>query len=199
MTDSTDSTDLTASRPLTLMTIHAHPDDETIGTGGSMAKAVKDGRRVVLVTGTRGEMGEIVVPEMDTPENHRRLGELRAAELEAAMGDLGVTEWENLGLSRLGHDGPGGEPGRAVVLAGRPRRGRAASHVARPEAQAGRHDDLQRLRRLRSSRSHPDARRGGSCVRPGRRSDVVSGAARRGARRDWCSRGGWRSCPVVRV
>ena len=82
---------------LTLMTTHAHPDDETIGTGGVMAKAVRDGRRVVLVTGTRGEMGEIVVPELDTPENHRRLGELRAAELEAAMADLGVTEWENLG------------------------------------------------------------------------------------------------------
>ena len=34
---------------------------------------------------------------MDTPDNHRRLGELRAAELERAMGALGVTEWENLG------------------------------------------------------------------------------------------------------
>jgi N-acetyl-1-D-myo-inositol-2-amino-2-deoxy-alpha-D-glucopyranoside deacetylase len=84
-------------RPLTLMTVHAHPDDETIGTGGTMAKAVADGHRVVLVTCTRGELGEIVVPEMDTPDNHRRLGELRAAELEAAMGELGVTEWENLG------------------------------------------------------------------------------------------------------
>jgi len=81
----------------TLMTVHAHPDDETIGTGGSMAKAVLAGRRVVLVTGTRGEMGEIVVPEMDTPDNHRRLGEIRAGELERAMGALGVTEWENLG------------------------------------------------------------------------------------------------------
>jgi N-acetyl-1-D-myo-inositol-2-amino-2-deoxy-alpha-D-glucopyranoside deacetylase len=79
------------------MTVHAHPDDETIGTGGAMAKAVRDGRRVVLVTCTRGELGEIVVPEMDTPKNHRRLGELRAAELEAAMAELGVTEWENLG------------------------------------------------------------------------------------------------------
>jgi len=79
------------------MTVHAHPDDETIGTGGVMAKAVAEGRRVVLVTCTRGEMGEIVVPEMDTPENHRRLGELRAGELEAAMGELGVTEWDNLG------------------------------------------------------------------------------------------------------
>ena len=56
------------------MTVHAHPDDETIGTGGTMAKAVAEGRRVVLVTCTRGEMGEIVVPDMDTPDNHRRLG-----------------------------------------------------------------------------------------------------------------------------
>ena len=79
------------------MTVHAHPDDETIGTGGTMALAVKAGRRVVLVTCTRGEMGEIVVPDMDTPDNHRRLGEIRAGELERAMGHLGVTEWENLG------------------------------------------------------------------------------------------------------
>ena len=81
----------------TLMTVHAHPDDETIGTGGTMAKAVAAGRRVVLVTCTRGELGEIVVPDLDTPDNHRRLGELRAEELEKAMGHLGVTEWENLG------------------------------------------------------------------------------------------------------
>ena len=49
------------------------------------------------MTCTRGEMGEIVVPDMDTPDNHRRLGEIRAGELERAMGALGVTEWENLG------------------------------------------------------------------------------------------------------
>jgi LmbE family N-acetylglucosaminyl deacetylase len=81
----------------TLMTVHAHPDDETIGTGGTMAKAVAAGHRVVLVTCTRGEQGEIVVPAMDTPDNHRRLAEIRAGELERAMGILGVTEWENLG------------------------------------------------------------------------------------------------------
>ena len=86
-----------APRPLTLLTVHAHPDDESIGMGGTMARAVAAGHRVVLITGTRGEMGEIVVPELDTPENHRRLGELRAAELEAAMAELGVTEWDNLG------------------------------------------------------------------------------------------------------
>jgi LmbE family N-acetylglucosaminyl deacetylase len=81
----------------TLMTVHAHPDDETIGTGGVMARAVADGHRVVLVTCTRGEQGDIVVPELDTEENHRRLGEIRAKELADAMGELGVTEWENLG------------------------------------------------------------------------------------------------------
>jgi LmbE family N-acetylglucosaminyl deacetylase len=79
------------------MTIHAHPDDESIGCGGTMARAVAAGRRVVLVTCTRGELGEIVVEDLDTPDNHRRLGELRAAELERAMSHLGVTEWENLG------------------------------------------------------------------------------------------------------
>lgn len=91
------SQDPTPTHIPTLMTVHAHPDDETIGTGGSMAKAVAEGRRVVLITCTRGEMGEIVVPDMDTPANHRRLGEIRAGELERAMAVLGVTEWENLG------------------------------------------------------------------------------------------------------
>jgi len=96
----------------TLMTVHAHPDDETIGTGGTMAKAVAAGQRVVLVTCTRGEMGEIVVNDMDTPDNHRRLGEIRAGELERAMGVLGVTEWENLGyhdsdmMGRVGNQDP---------------------------------------------------------------------------------------------
>ena len=93
----TDQPSPTAAHVPTLMTVHAHPDDEVIGTGGAMAMAVDAGRRVVLVTCTRGEMGDIVVPELDTPDNHRRLGEIRMAELETAMGHLGVTEWENLG------------------------------------------------------------------------------------------------------
>jgi N-acetyl-1-D-myo-inositol-2-amino-2-deoxy-alpha-D-glucopyranoside deacetylase len=99
---------MTEARRLTLMTVHAHPDDESIGMGGTMAKAVRDGHRVVLVTGTRGELGEIVVPDMDTPDNHRRLGEIRAGELESAMAELGVTEWENLGYR---DSGMMGEPG----------------------------------------------------------------------------------------
>jgi len=101
------TSETTGHRP-TLMTVHAHPDDETIGTGGAMAKAVEAGHRVVLVTGTRGELGEIVVPDMDTPDNHRRLGEIRAGELERAMGLLGVTEWENLGYRDSGMMGTDG-------------------------------------------------------------------------------------------
>jgi len=101
------TTDTAGHRP-TLMTVHAHPDDETIGTGGAMAKAVAAGYRVVLVTCTRGELGEIVVPEMDTPDNHRRLGEIRAGELERAMAVLGVTEWENLGYRDSGMMGTDG-------------------------------------------------------------------------------------------
>jgi N-acetyl-1-D-myo-inositol-2-amino-2-deoxy-alpha-D-glucopyranoside deacetylase len=95
------------------MTVHAHPDDETVGTGGTMAKYATEGERVVLVTCTRGELGEIVAPELDTPENHRRLGEIRAAELEAALGVLRVTEWENLGYHDSGMMGaPGNDDPR---------------------------------------------------------------------------------------
>ena len=90
------------------MTIHAHPDDETIGTGGVMAKAVAAGHRVVLVTCTRGELGEIVVPELATPDNQRRLAEIRAGELEAAMAALGVDTWENLGYRDSGMMGTPG-------------------------------------------------------------------------------------------
>jgi len=141
----------------TLMTVHAHPDDETIGTGGAMAKAIEAGHRVILVTGTRGELGEIVVPDMDTPDNHRRLGEIRAGELERAMGHLGVHRVGEPGLPRLRDDGDRGEQRPAVVLEGRPGRGGWAARLVRADVPAGRHHHLQRVRRLRASRPHPDA------------------------------------------
>ena len=98
----------------TLMTIHAHPDDETVGTGGVMARAARDGHRVVLVTCTGGELGEIIVPELNTPENQRRLGEMRSAELAAALRILGVGEWEYLGYRDSGMMGtPGNDDPRS--------------------------------------------------------------------------------------
>ncbi|MGE5531549.1 MAG: PIG-L family deacetylase, partial [Bacteroidota bacterium] len=81
----------------TLMTVHAHPDDETISTGGVMARYAAEGARVVCVTCTGGEHGEIVVPELDTPENHDRLGEIRAEELRRALAQLGNVESRKLG------------------------------------------------------------------------------------------------------
>jgi N-acetyl-1-D-myo-inositol-2-amino-2-deoxy-alpha-D-glucopyranoside deacetylase len=71
-----------------LLLVHAHPDDESIGTGGVMARYAAEGARVVCVTCTGGEHGEIVVPEMDTPENHAQLGEIRAIELRNALARL---------------------------------------------------------------------------------------------------------------
>jgi len=97
---------------LCLMTVHAHPDDETIGTGGTMAHYAAEGVRVVCVTCTYGEMGEIVVPEMDTPGNHERLAELRQDELARALARLGRIEHHWLGyrdsdmMGRPGNEDP---------------------------------------------------------------------------------------------
>ena len=82
---------------LTLMTVHAHPDDETISTGGVMARYAAEGVRVVCVTCTGGEHGEIVAAGLDTPENHARLGQIRAGELERALARLGPIESRRLG------------------------------------------------------------------------------------------------------
>jgi N-acetyl-1-D-myo-inositol-2-amino-2-deoxy-alpha-D-glucopyranoside deacetylase len=82
---------------LTLLTVHAHPDDETISTGGVMARYAAEGVRVVCVTCTGGEHGEIVVPEMDTPDNHSRLADIRRAELARALAHLGPIEHHFLG------------------------------------------------------------------------------------------------------
>lgn len=82
---------------LTLLTVHAHPDDETISTGGVMARYAAEGIRVVCVTCTGGEHGEIVVPELDTPDNHARLAEIRADELRRALARLGNVESRLLG------------------------------------------------------------------------------------------------------
>jgi N-acetyl-1-D-myo-inositol-2-amino-2-deoxy-alpha-D-glucopyranoside deacetylase len=60
---------------------------------------------VIVVTGTRGELGEIVIPERDTPEEHVRLGETRMGEIAAAMRALGVQRWENLGYRDSGMEG----------------------------------------------------------------------------------------------
>ncbi|WP_182524124.1 N-acetyl-1-D-myo-inositol-2-amino-2-deoxy-alpha-D-glucopyranoside deacetylase [Nocardioides dongkuii] len=82
-----------------LLLVHAHPDDESIGQGATMAKYVAEGRGVTLVTCTAGEMGEILVPELEHLADDRDggLGEHRRGELAAAMKALGVTDHRFLG------------------------------------------------------------------------------------------------------
>ena len=84
----------------TAVFFHAHPDDEAIGTGGTMARAAKEGHRVVLVSATRGEYGE-------TPEGLLRAGETlaerRSEELATACEILGVARYEFLGYIDSGY------------------------------------------------------------------------------------------------
>jgi N-acetyl-1-D-myo-inositol-2-amino-2-deoxy-alpha-D-glucopyranoside deacetylase len=79
------------------MLVHAHPDDESISTAGVMARYAADGAHVVCVTCTGGEHGEIVVPELDTPENHARLADLRREEIARALAHLGSIDHHWLG------------------------------------------------------------------------------------------------------
>jgi N-acetyl-1-D-myo-inositol-2-amino-2-deoxy-alpha-D-glucopyranoside deacetylase len=82
-----------------LLLVHAHPDDETIGSGATMARYVANGAHVTLVTCTLGEEGEILVPELAhlASDQSDELGKHRITELAAAMAELGVTDWQLLG------------------------------------------------------------------------------------------------------
>jgi N-acetyl-1-D-myo-inositol-2-amino-2-deoxy-alpha-D-glucopyranoside deacetylase len=88
---------VTADRRILL--VHAHPDDETINNGATMARYVAEGVQVTLLTCTLGEEGEVLVPELEllAPEHADQLGGYRIAELRAAMAALGVTDWRFLG------------------------------------------------------------------------------------------------------
>src|ERR1700712_3887854 len=81
----------------TVLLLHAHPDDETLGTGALMARLVAEGVRVVLVTGTRGERGEVVPGPLKHLEGTAELAATRVGELTAAMAQLGVTDHRFLG------------------------------------------------------------------------------------------------------
>src|SRR5579883_3440531 len=93
------------SDPLTLLAVHAHPDDEAIGTGGTLARYAAEGVRTALVCCTRGEEGEIHDPELDPAEAQPRLGAIREAELRAAASILDVGELIFLGYRDSGMDG----------------------------------------------------------------------------------------------
>ncbi|MFF1924286.1 N-acetyl-1-D-myo-inositol-2-amino-2-deoxy-alpha-D-glucopyranoside deacetylase [Streptomyces sp. NPDC058221] len=89
-------TDLPARR---LLLVHAHPDDESINNGATMARYAADGALVTLVTCTLGEEGEIIPPSLAhlAADRDDGLGPWRQRELTAAMKELGVTDHRFLG------------------------------------------------------------------------------------------------------
>jgi N-acetyl-1-D-myo-inositol-2-amino-2-deoxy-alpha-D-glucopyranoside deacetylase len=82
-----------------LLLVHAHPDDESIGTGATMAKYAAEGAEVTLVTCTLGELGEVIPPELAhlAADADGGLGQYRIGELAAACAALGVTDHRFLG------------------------------------------------------------------------------------------------------
>src|SRR6202167_3387808 len=82
-----------------LLLVHAHPDDESIGTGATMAKYAAEGAGVTLVTCTLGELGEVIPPDLAhlAADADGGLGEYRIGELAAACAALGVTDHRFLG------------------------------------------------------------------------------------------------------
>ncbi|MBF8192751.1 PIG-L family deacetylase [Nonomuraea sp. K274] len=102
-------------RQLTLMVVHAHPDDECLSTGGILARYTEEGVRTVLVTCTNGEQGDDVGGVKPGEPGHddaavaaRRLGELRES-----VAHLGIDHLELLGYRDSGMDGweTNGHPG----------------------------------------------------------------------------------------
>jgi N-acetyl-1-D-myo-inositol-2-amino-2-deoxy-alpha-D-glucopyranoside deacetylase len=82
-----------------MLLVHAHPDDESIGNGATMAKYAAEGAQVTLVTCTRGEEGEILVPELAhlAADQDDGLGEYREKEIADALAELGVSDHRWLG------------------------------------------------------------------------------------------------------
>lgn len=110
MTTSAEAVDALPARRMLL--VHAHPDDETIGTGATMAKYAAEGAHVALVTCTRGEQGEIIPADLGhlAADQQDALGDHRVGELAAAMAALGVRDHRFLDELPL----PGTQTARAV-------------------------------------------------------------------------------------
>src|ERR687896_1948192 len=118
-----------------LLLVHAHPDDETLSTGGAIARyAAEPDTAVTLVTCTRGEQGEVIPDALAelAPDRGDQLGGYRAGELAAACAALGVRDHRFLG-------GPGRWRDSGMALAGHGIRAATPAQLhpralARPEA-----------------------------------------------------------------
>ncbi|MFL6098383.1 MAG: N-acetyl-1-D-myo-inositol-2-amino-2-deoxy-alpha-D-glucopyranoside deacetylase [Actinomycetales bacterium] len=104
-----------------LLFVHAHPDDETLWTGPTMARYAAEGAHVTLVTCTLGEEGEVIPPGLRHLASDRddALGPYRRGELEAAMAALGVSDHRLLADGRWRDSGMAWvEPGVAGAVPG---------------------------------------------------------------------------------
>src|SRR5215475_6896002 len=104
------TTAATVRRTFTLMAVHAHPDDESSGTGGLLRLAAEQGHTTILVTCTNGDLGDVKDPRLRLkPREHladrQRLAEVRHAELRQAVAILGVTHLYPLGYHDSGMHG----------------------------------------------------------------------------------------------
>ncbi len=95
---------------LTLLVVHAHPDDESSGTGGILRLTAQRGHTTVVVTCTNGEMGDVKdrtlsLNPAERPEDRKRLGEIRRDELTKASAVLDVTHLYMLGYHDSGMQG----------------------------------------------------------------------------------------------
>ena len=159
---------------LRLMAVHAHPDDESSKGAATMARYADEGARVMVVTLTGGERGDILNPAMDLPEVHGRIAEIRRDEMAKAADILGV-EHHWLGFVDSGL--PEGDPppplpeGCFALVPLEESDGGAGPRD--PRVQAARADDLRRERRLPAPRPHPLPPGVDGCLRSRRRLPAV--------------------------
>jgi N-acetyl-1-D-myo-inositol-2-amino-2-deoxy-alpha-D-glucopyranoside deacetylase len=94
---------LTSYKGYRMLLVHAHPDDETINNGSTMAMYAALGAQVTLVTCTRGEEGEVLIPDLAHLASHATdsLGDHRVVELADAMKALGISDHRFLGDGRI--------------------------------------------------------------------------------------------------